>query len=155
MLDWRQFQMIGQFSNVAGIEPRNISRGSGKFPAKRVLIVDDEHLVRWAIAETLSERGYEISEAADGKSAKHAVMRPDGAPDLVLLDLRLPDSDDLGVLSFIRTHSAHTAIVLMTAYGTPEIIDQAHELGALVVGKPFDVNELNSIVERALTLSAA
>ena len=140
--------MIGQISNIVATEPREIPETSTKFHAPRILVVDDERLVRWAIAETLGEQGYEILEAGDGESAKREVlMHP---PDLVLLDLRLPDSDDLRIACFIRAHAPKTPIVLMTAYGTPEITTQAANLGAIFVGKPFDMNELTSIVERAL-----
>jgi len=140
--------MIGQISNIVASEPREIPETSTKFRAPRILVVDDERLVRWAIAETLGEQGYEILEAGDGESAKREVlMRP---PDLVLLDLRLPDSDDLRIASFIRARAPKTPIVLMTAYGTQDLMAQAADLGVTFVGKPFDMNALTTIVERAL-----
>jgi DNA-binding NtrC family response regulator len=143
--------MLGQFSNASVAAPRNIPVSAKKSAVPRILIVDDEFLVRWAIGETLAGRGYGIAEAADGESAKRAVAGPGTAPNLVLLDLHLPDSDDLRVLSFIRARAPKTPVVLMTAYGTPEIIDEATRLGAVVVNKPFDMNELTAIVEGALT----
>ena len=140
--------MIGQISNIVATEPREIPETSTKFRAPRILVVDDERLVRWAIAETLGEQGYEILEAGDGESAKREVlMRP---PDLVLLDLRLPDSNDLRIASFIRARAPKTPIVLMTAYGTQDLMAQAADLGLTFVGKPFDMNALTTIVERAL-----
>jgi DNA-binding NtrC family response regulator len=151
MLDPREAEMIGQLSNGIVTASRNIPGSSKKSAVTRILIVDDEFLVRWAIRETLEDRGYEIAEAADGESATRAFAAPGAAPNLVLLDLRLPDSDDLSVLSFIRARAPKTPVVLMTAYGTPEIIDLATSLGARVVNKPFDMNELTAIVESALT----
>ena len=95
-------------------------------------------------------QGYEVSEAGDAESAKQAILTAEHAPDLAFLDLRLPDSNDLGLVQFIRTHAPQTSIVLMTAYGTPEILTQAARLGVAIVIKPFDLNELSSIVDRSL-----
>ncbi len=148
------FQMIATSTSNVGTRLRDIPETQRKFPA-RILVVDDERLVRWAITETLGEQGYEVAEAGDGESAMRAVISPDAAPALVLLDLCLPDCDDLRVLSFIRAHAPATPIVLMTAYATPEITDQAIGLGASVVNKPFDMTELPVIVERALASKAA
>src|SRR6266545_2516829 len=111
--------MIPQSSAVAATVPRDIPEPARKFPSAEILVVDDERLVRWAIAETLGEKGYHVSEAADAESARRAILTAP-APDLVLLDLRLPDSDDLELASLIQAHAPKTPIVLMTAYGTPE-----------------------------------
>jgi DNA-binding NtrC family response regulator len=117
--------------------------------APHVLVVDDERLMRWAVVQTLGAKGYDIAEACDAKSAMKAVAAPD-ATDLVLLDLCLPDSDDLRVLSFIRTHSPNTPVILMTAFGTREVLDEAAAKGAIVMRKPFDMTELASVVDRAI-----
>src|SRR5262245_56801574 len=101
------------------------SRGPAKnSPASRVLVVDDEALVRWSVAETLGALDYEIEEAGDGQSAIRAVS-PDGAVDIVLLDLRLPDCHDLRVLAAIRHVSPETRIILMTAFGSAELVQEA------------------------------
>jgi DNA-binding NtrC family response regulator len=150
MLESREAKMNGHFSSVAAALPRTFPDSAKKSAATRILIVDDEPLVRWAIGETLRDSGYEIAEAGSGESAKSAIMAPATAPNLVLLDLHLPDSSDLSVLWFIRAGTPKTPVVLMTAHGTPEIIEQAASLGAVVVNKPFDMNELTAIVESAL-----
>jgi DNA-binding NtrC family response regulator len=94
-------------------------------------------------------------EASDAASARCAIQAADARPDLVLLDLRLPDSDDLALASQIRTHAPNTPIVLMTAYGTPDILAQAAELGIATVIKPFDMTDLATIVDRSLAPHAA
>jgi CheY-like chemotaxis protein len=83
-----------------------------------VLVVDDEPLVRWSVAETLEDCGYRVTQAGDALSALEALNGKGGAADLVLLDLRLPDSSDLGVLSMMRRLSPTTPVILMTAYGS-------------------------------------
>lgn len=124
----------------------------GEKPARpRVLVVDDEALVRWSVAETLAAQGYDVAEAGDAASAIRTFSEPVAA-DVVLLDLRLPDSDDLRVLSMMRRLSPATPVILMTAYGSPEILAEARRLGAFsVVNKPFEMHELAPLVERALS----
>ena len=115
----------------------------------RVLLVDDEPLIRWAVAETLTQAGHSVLEAGDGASAMRAMQ--DGAPiDVVLLDLRLPDSNDLALLSRIRRQSPSTAVVMMTARGTRETTAEALALGAYdVLAKPFDVAKVESVLWNA------
>jgi DNA-binding NtrC family response regulator len=119
-------------------------------PGLRVLVVDDEPLIRWSLAETLSERGYLVTEAGDAAATRSAVRNVDEAPDVVLLDFRLPDSNDLGLLATIRREVPAAQVILMTAHGTPETIRGALELGAYcVVSKPFEVADLARLVSEA------
>ena len=71
-------------------------------PGLRVLVVDDEPLIRWSVAETLAERGYQVVERGDAEGAR-AALREGSTFDVVLLDYRLPDSDDLSLLASIRS----------------------------------------------------
>ena len=117
----------------------------------KLLVVDDESLVRWSVAEVLGERGYEVEEAHDARSAMHAICEMADRTDVVLLDLRLPDSDDLRLLSAMRWLSPATPVILMTAHGSPELREEARRLGAFaVLDKPFEMNELAGIVDVAL-----
>src|ERR1051325_4852249 len=100
---------------------RNPSPPAKNFPAARVLIVEDEALLRWSVAETLRDKGFQVSEASDASSALHAFDGIAGDAGVVLLDLCLPDSDDLHVLTAMRRLSPSTPVVLMTAYGGPEL----------------------------------
>src|SRR5689334_17550596 len=76
---------------------RNISLMTKKCPPS-VLIVDDEALIRWSLAEMLGERGYAVTEAGDARMAISAIENAEEAFDVVLLDYRLPDSADLRLL---------------------------------------------------------
>jgi DNA-binding NtrC family response regulator len=116
----------------------------------RVLVVDDELLIRWSLTETLTERGHIVTEASDAASARLLISDAARRPDVVLLDYRLPDSDDLGLLATIRREAPNTQVILMTAHGTPEVVKGALELGAFrVVGKPFEVHDLAALVSEA------
>jgi DNA-binding NtrC family response regulator len=113
----------------------------------RVLVVDDEPLIRWSIAETLAAAGHRVVEAADAASARRLL---DQTPelDLVLLDLRLPDSSDLALLADIRQTAPNTPVIMMTAFGTPEIAAAAIRMGALrVLTKPFNMHDLETVVQ--------
>ena len=117
-------------------------------PPLRVLVVDDEPLVRWAIAETLRTAGYEIDEAADAESTVRTLFERSD-PDVVLLDLRLPDCDDLRLLDTVRRLVPAATVILMTAFGTPEVRAQAPGRGAAcVLDKPFDVDALDGLIAR-------
>src|SRR5437867_4186704 len=108
-----------------------------KSGALDVLVVDDEPLVRWSLTETLAAAGHAVSEAGDAQTAVRALTGGSSGLDVVLLDYRLPDSNDLGLLATIRRLSPRSQVILMTAYGTPEVATGALELGAYrIVNKP-------------------
>lgn len=115
----------------------------------RVLVVEDELLMRWSIAEALTAKGYTVVEARDGASAVRALA--DSPPaDAILLDYSLPDSKDLKLLSTIRRLAPLTPVVMMTAFATPGLFEEARQLGAAeVLHKPFDIFDLEGVVRRA------
>ncbi len=130
--------------------------GTTESPARRVLVVDDELLIRWSLCETLSDRGYVVLEAADGKAAVRALTDSGVLPDVVLLDYRLPDSDDLTLLSRIVSLVPDGHVILMTAYGTPEVAQAALDRGAFkVLHKPFEMQEITALVGRLADQSPA
>ena len=115
----------------------------------RVLVVDDEALIRWSLSELFAEVGYDVTEASDGASAV-AEASEGGEYDAIVLDYRLPDSNDLHLLEQIRQLQPRAAVVMMTAFGTPEITSGALKLGAYqVVSKPFDVHDMVNLVAQA------
>ena len=116
----------------------------------RVLVVEDEALIRWSIAETLTHGGHTVVEASSASTAVRALEEAPEPVDVVLLDYRLPDSNDLGLLAEIRRLMPDSAVVMMTAFGTPEVTRDALDLGAYrVVSKPFDMHGLESLVLEA------
>ena len=116
----------------------------------RVLIVEDETLIRWAVAEALTAAGHTVLEAPDAATALRVVDEAPEPMDAVVLDLRLPDSSDLSLLAAIRRNTPSSAVVMMTAHGTPEDAAGARALGAFdVVEKPFDVQRLERLVTAA------
>jgi DNA-binding NtrC family response regulator len=113
----------------------------------KVLVVEDEPLIRWSIAETLAQMGHEVIEAEDAESAVNTIVGMSEPADVVLLDYRLPDSNDLGLLATIRRMVPHTAVVMMTAHKTTEVTQGALDLGAYrVMDKPFDMQALEPML---------
>ena len=113
-----------------------------------ILVVDDEPLIRWAVREGLENAGYQVIEAG---TAREALASLDGKPvDVALLDVRLPDSDDLGLLRRLRSERPGCRVIMMTAHGTPELLAQAMTEGAFgTVSKPFDMSGMIDLVRAA------
>lgn len=117
-------------------------------PARRcVLVVDDEDLVRWSLRELLQEQGYRVVVAETG----HQALERSAGADLALLDWRLPDTDGLRVAKALRRSRPSCPVILMTAYGTPELFEQAaaNEVYRVLL-KPFDLEEVVRLVREAL-----
>ncbi|KAF0247086.1 MAG: sigma-54 dependent DNA-binding response [Planctomycetota bacterium] len=121
-----------------------------------ILVVDDEKLIRWSLKERLSREGHVITEAEDGKAALEAFNRE--TPDLVLLDMKLPDTDGLSILRAIQKASQdgpEIPVIVITAYSTVDTAVEAMKLGAFdYVAKPFNMDELAITVKRALETSS-
>jgi two-component system, response regulator, stage 0 sporulation protein F len=125
---------------------REILHTMSKNSPRHVLVVDDEPLIRWSVAESLSDLGFDVEEAGDASSALRKVTTAATPFDVVVLDLRLPDMDDLSLLGTLRQLLPSAALVLMTAFGNPDVFANAAAMGASVLHKPFELDELKEVV---------
>lgn len=115
-----------------------------------VLVVDDEDLIRWSVGQSLQDAGHRVVEAA---TARETLERVNHGPDIgvILLDLKLPDSSDLELLRRLRMLAPRCRIILMTAHGSAELLDEAMRAGAFrAVGKPFDMGKMVGLVNEAI-----
>ena len=118
---------------------------------KKILIADDEKNMIWAMKKALKDERYRLITASDGEEAVKLTM--DEEPDLILLDLRMPKLDGMEALKKIRRMNDKIPVIMLTAHGTMESAVEAMKLGALdYLSKPFDIDELKIIIERALDI---
>jgi DNA-binding NtrC family response regulator len=118
-------------------------------PAEKVLVVDDEKLVRWSLRQKCEEWGYHVLEADNGMAALRVAHNE--SPDLVLLDVRLPDTNGIEVLEQLKKSGDARAVIMITADPQLEDVKTALKLGAYdFVGKPLDFDELAVAVKNAL-----
>ena len=118
--------------------------------APNILVVDDESEIRGLLKEILSDEGYEVEVAADAAEAR--TLRSRRAPDLVLLDIWMPDTDGITLLrEWARPPGLACPVVMMSGHGTVETAVEATRLGAFdFVEKPLSLAKLLRTVERAL-----
>jgi two-component system, NtrC family, response regulator AtoC len=121
-------------------------------PGPTILVVDDEQLIRWSLAERLTQEGYRVIEAG---TAKDALAAAGPHLDLVLLDYRLPDSDGLRVLKQLKGTNPDIPVILLTAFSSIETAVEAMKQGAYhYANKPFNLDELVLVVQKALETTA-
>jgi two-component system nitrogen regulation response regulator NtrX len=118
--------------------------------ASKILVVDDESDIRRLLQEILTEEGYEVEVAADAGQARAARARQ--TPDLVLLDIWMPDTDGITLLREWSNEARDSCpVVMMSGHGTVETAVEATRLGAYdFVEKPLSLAKLLRTVERAL-----
>jgi two-component system chemotaxis response regulator CheY len=121
---------------------------------KRILIVDDSFYMRTMLKNMLTDAGYEVvGEAANGEQALE--MAAATKPDLITLDVILPDNTGLDVLKNLRQSQPDSKVVMCSAVGQEVIVDEAIENGALAyIVKPFSEEKVLEIVGAALQSNA-
>jgi two-component system response regulator AtoC len=117
-------------------------------PVRTLLVVDDDPLVRWPLKKRLEQEGYRVLEAENGEQAWKDFER---GVDAVLLDYRLPDTEGLGLLRRMMAADASVPVIMLTAFSSVNQAVEAMKAGAYhYAGKPFDLEEVALVVERAL-----
>lgn len=124
-----------------------IVTSSGKRP--RVMVAEDEALIRLDLIELLKEQGYDVvGEAADGEAA--LAMARELEPDLVVMDVKMPKMDGIAAASAIAEERI-APVVMLTAFSQRELVERAREAGAMAyVVKPFDASDVVPAIEIAI-----
>ena len=118
-------------------------------PPEKVMIVDDERLVRWSLRLKCEEWGFNVVEADAGEPALRLAQQE--TPDLVLLDVRMPDMSGIEVLDQLKKNGDARSIIMITADPQLDDVKAALKLGAYdFVGKPIDFDELHVAIKNAL-----
>ena len=115
----------------------------------KILIVDDEQLIRWSLEKHLQKQGYEVVTAGSGEDALK--LAKEESPDLMLLDIQLPGMNGIEVLEKVKEFEEEVIVIMVTALGVLETAVKAMRLGAFdYINKPFNLDELSIIVKKAL-----
>jgi two-component system response regulator AtoC len=118
-------------------------------PSEKIMVVDDERLVRWSLRQKCEEWGYHVIEADSGVPALKLAEKE--SPDLVLLDVRMPDLTGIEVLDQLKKSGDARAVIMITADPQLDDVKAALKLGAYdFVGKPVDFDELHVTIRNAL-----
>lgn len=116
--------------------------------SEKILIVDDEHLIRWSLSQPLLKCGYTIETAESGSEACAKVES--FKPQMVLLDIRLPDTNGLKLLEQFKNENSDLIIIMITAYADVDSAVEAFKFGAEdYIGKPFNLESVKHVIERA------
>lgn len=137
--------------NQAGDKKELAAMGTA---TKKVLIVDDEEILTWIMSKTLSKDKdiYEIMIANDG--AKALEIMKETSIDMVISDIRMPGISGLDILEEIGKNYPHTQVVIMTAYGNPDVQKEATERGCIhYLEKPFKIEELRGFILDAVKVT--
>lgn len=117
--------------------------------ASKVLVVDDQNGVRRLLEELFKKEGYEVTAAADGVESLEKVKT--SSPDLILMDMKMPNMNGLEASQEIRKINSNIPIIMMTAYGETDVAQKALELGVRkYITKPFDILALRDMVREVL-----
>lgn len=121
-------------------------------PARRVVVAEDEALIRLDLVEMLQEEGYEVvGQAGDGERAVE--LAEELKPDLVVLDVRMPKLDGLAAAERIAAHKI--PVVILTAFSQRELVERARDAGAMAyLVKPFTKADVVPAIEMALSRHA-
>nr|prf spo0F gene [Bacillus subtilis] len=117
------------------------------------ILVDDQYGIRILLNEVFNKEGYQTFQAANGLQALDIVTKE--RPDLVLLDMKIPGMDGIEILKRMKVIDENIRVIIMTAYGELDMIQESKELGALThFAKPFDIDEIRDAVKKYLPLKS-
>ncbi|WP_456277420.1 response regulator [Bacillus sp. AK128] len=118
---------------------------------EKILIVDDQFGIRILLNEVFQKEGYQTFQAANGYQALEIVDKH--SPDLVLLDMKIPGMDGIEILKRMKAVDQEIRVIIMTAYGELDMIQEAKDLGAIThFAKPFDIDEIREAVKKHLPI---
>ena len=126
-------------------------RENARATASRILVVDDEALVRNMLCDALTAAGYAVSGVASGEEAMRVVQTE--RPACILLDIMMPDLDGYDICAALKAdpQTAAIPVLLVSATTDPRVLDQAKRVGAAtVLRKPIRMDELRRVVAHAL-----
>jgi two-component system response regulator (stage 0 sporulation protein F) len=148
-----RFIMLDRSSPSGALESAPVPHGRVvrvASPPRRVLLAEDDEEMRSMLVRELRRDGYDVLQAADGAETAALIrelLDPGEAPDIIVMDIRMPSRTGLELLADLRKRHWRAPVILITAFGDSEIHDTARQLGAVCVfDKPFDVDDLRTAI---------
>ncbi|GBD99809.1 sporulation initiation phosphotransferase F [bacterium BMS3Abin07] len=117
----------------------------------KVLVIDDEKLVRWFLERALRKWNHNVTSASDGNKAIDLLKS--NSYDIVFTDLKMPAADGSSVIEYLNGMANTPSIIVCSAYITPEMEDDFRNRGLLALKKPFKLEELEDIMKKITTLN--
>jgi len=117
--------------------------------ARKILVIDDEKLIRWTLEQHLVKEGYDVTTAESAEKGFELIA--EDQPDIILLDNRLPEMSGLEMLEKLNAPERGHIVIMITAYGMVDTAVKAMKLGAYdYISKPFNLEEITFVIKKAL-----
>lgn len=114
---------------------------------ERILIVDDEEIMRSFLLDVFVDEGYDLDSAANGEEALEKISR--NCYQLIITDIRMPGMDGTEVLKKAKEVNPQTEVIIITGYASPQIKQKCQRLGAAYyIAKPFQINQIRALVNK-------
>ncbi len=118
----------------------------------KILVIDDEEHMCWALERAMKQEGYQVLTTTRGRTGIDLIREE--APSLIILDLKMPEMDGMEVLKKAKELNPKLPVVMLTAHGTIETAIEAMKIGATdYLTKPFDLDELKMVIRQNLVMS--
>ena len=119
----------------------------------KILVIDDEKLIRWTLEQHLVKEGYEVTTVDTAEKGLELIV--EDTPDIILLDNRLPEMTGIEMLEKLKVRERGLTVIMITAYGLVESAVKAMKLGAYdYISKPFNLEEISFVIRKALEASS-
>jgi DNA-binding NtrC family response regulator len=116
----------------------------------KILVVDDEQLVRWFLDRALKKSGHEVITASNISEAYEKLNRE--KVDILFMDLRMPDGNGSELVDKIDSLTLKPKVVVCSAFITPELEEEFRNKGICILKKPFTLDELNKVVQQCINV---
>lgn len=116
-------------------------------PKEKILIVDDEEIMRNFLLDVFMDEGYNLDSAADGEEALEKISK--NKYQLIITDIQMPGVDGTEVLKKAKESSPETEVIVITGYASPQTKQECQRLGAAYyIAKPFQINQIRAVVHK-------